>query len=571
MKVVSPDARPAMTGGTRTRSMTQAIQALAPKTADLVDAGCLFLLCAVALVGFANTFDTWQFLFVGLVGVLLGISSAHLARVLRWHWLTVAVLVIVEFFLLGSAVGLRDDAPLGFLPTLTTLGSLGSLTVSGWKSLLTTLPPVDGAGQYVVLPYLLGLVAGSVGFATARTVKRPGWVIVTPTALFVVVVLLGTLQPVASLEQGVGFAAVAFAWLAYRFRQRRRLTGTGTSNRVQLATGAAMLVAAILGGGALGGFLPASATQRVVLRTYVQPPVDMSQYASPLENFRLYSSPTLNKLYDQSLLKVDGAKAGDLVRFAVLDDYSSRDWSASGGNGGPETGFQTIGSNVPNETAYGKATVTVTVLNAYAASTVGGLNMWVPNLGETSSIVYSGSNSKSHAGAFRFNLSTMQGIVLDQLKSNDVIKVTSTPVTTDAGTDAQPGGSPSVTADSYAFLAATEKKWSGTATTPWQRLTAVENVLKAGYDHRRDAVPARARATPPERLRQRPEPRRKRRAVRGHVRSPGQPDRIPGQGRHGCGHPGGWGDQGQERHRLGRDPDHHRMGGDSAVRVHPEP
>lgn len=480
MKIVFPQGRADSTGGTRTRTLTQAFRALTPTGSDLTDAGFLTVLCGVALTGFARSFDTWQFLFVGLLGVVFGVAAAHLARVMRWHWITVVLLVLVEFFVLGAALSLRDEALFGVLPTPQTALLLGRLTVGGWKEFLTTLPPVDGGGPFVALPYLLGLVAGSIGFLVARgTPRRPFWALATPLVLLVAVVLLGTLQPPSAAATGLAFAAVAFLWASVRQRQRRRLAGTGSTNRTQLLVGTAMVAVALAVGLGVGTVVPASGVQRFVLRSHVQPPIDLDQYASPLVAFRQYSSKSLARFHDTPLLQVEGADAGALLRFGVMDAYSGHDWSATGGGGAPGSGFQRLGSEIPNSSPDGKRTLTISVLQGYADD-AGVLALWVPSLGDTASVEFAGPNAKGHEAAFRFNLSSMQGVVVDRLRRGDVLTVVTAPFPTEPGPDTDPGASAISSADRVAFLGPAAQRWSGTSASPWERLTAVAVVLRGG-------------------------------------------------------------------------------------------
>lgn len=480
MKVVFPEGRPDATGGGRTRTLTATLQVLQPSSGDLVDAGFVVVLCGVALAGFASTFDTWTFLVVGLLGVMFGIAAAHLARALRWPWITVVLLVLVEFFLLGSMLSQRDEALFGVLPTLDSLKALALVGVTGWKQLLTTLPPVDGGGAFLGLPYLLGLVAGAVGYGVARaTVRRPFWALVPPAVLLVTVAVLGTIQAPFAAASGLLFAGVAFVWAALRQRQRRRLVGTGATNRTQAFVGAGMLVAALVAGLGLGTLLPGAGTERLVLRTYVQPPIDLDHYASPLVSFRQYSSEALQRFHGQHLLTVEGGEAGQLLRFGVLDDYHGLDWSATGGPSGVHTGFQRIGTQVPNSSRSGKRDLTVTVQPAYA-SDAGSLAMWVPSLGDTASVAFEGATAKGHEAAFRFNLSSMQGVVLDRLRAGDVVRLSTAPLPTTPGPDTAPGAAPAVSGEQVAFLTPAAQRWAGTTGSPWERLVAVANTLKAG-------------------------------------------------------------------------------------------
>lgn len=475
MKVVRPETSEP-TGGTRTRTLTQTFMALLPTSREYVDGAAIVVLAAIAFMGFYNTFDSLQFFPVALLGVLLGMFASRLAFVLRWHWLLVVPLVVAEFFLLGSLLAFRDEAAFSALPTLASLQSLAQLLIGGWKDLLTTLPPVAGDGPYVGLPYVMGLVYGAVALPAARS-RRPFLALLPPAGLLAAVILLGTTQASLTVPIGLGFVGVAFVWAAWRFRQRRRLETSGRSNRTQVALAAGMLAAALAGGFIVGGFLPGGDTPRLVLRTYVQPPVDAADFASPLVGFRQYSSQRLQRFYDKPLLNVSGAQAGALLRMGVMDDYSGLAWTATSGSG--SEGFQRVGGPIPNVSAEDKQTLQVTVLPGYADPS-SGLAMWVPSLGETASVSFAGPLAKSHSAGFRYNLSSEQGIVVDRFQATDQVTVVTAPYPTAPGADSSPGGTPTVTSDETEFLAAVGQKYLGSADTPWARLTALAAAFKSG-------------------------------------------------------------------------------------------
>ena len=207
--------------------------------------------------------------------------------------------------MLGGAIALRDDLILGVIPSVATLTGLSAITVNGWKELLTTLPPVAGDGPFVALPYLLAVIAGAGGFSIARRTRSIWPALMLPTGLLAGVTLLGTYQPAAGLPpvQGFGFAALAFGWLAVRWHRRRRLIGTGSTNLTRVILGAGVLAVAMAGSLVLGPALPGvSGSQRVVLRTYVQPPVQLPSLTSPLVGFRKYSGEGPKSYYDVDLL-----------------------------------------------------------------------------------------------------------------------------------------------------------------------------------------------------------------------------------------------------------------------------
>lgn len=477
MRVVNPDGL--QDSVSRSRTLTARMKELRPSSADLVDAGFLILVTLIALLGFASTFDTWHFLLVGAVGVLLGIVITHLVLVWRWHWTAALLGLVIAYLVIGVVIAVRDEGLLGFIPTLTTTQLLADLAVNGWKQMLTTLPPVIGDGSYLALPFLLGLVTGVIGYAVARASRRAGLAMLTPLGLLVAVILLGTIDGNAYIAQGLAMATVGFAWVAVRTRRRRTLKGTGRSNRAALLAGAGLVAASLLVGVAGGGLLPGGDTPRFVLRSYIQPPVEVHDLASPLVGFRKYSSTTIKQLVDTELLSVSGAESGTMLRLAVLDDYTGHTWSASA-SGAADAGFQRIGARLP-ATGEKPTTITVTFAPAYAQTRE--LSSWLPSLGPDTAIQFEGSAAKVHSDSLRYNLSTGQGLLTGGDRFRDADSLTISSVATPVGfepTDS-PAGQSVMPASSYDFLAATAQKWAGGATDPGTRVQQLAAVMKVGY------------------------------------------------------------------------------------------
>ena len=84
-------------------------------------------------------------------------------------------------------------------------------------------------------------------------------------------------------DRGLGFAALLFGWLAIRAQRRRRLKGTGSTSLVRVGLGAGVLLVAVTGGYLLGPWMTSGQLpNRTVLRSFVEPPVDLPSYTSPL-------------------------------------------------------------------------------------------------------------------------------------------------------------------------------------------------------------------------------------------------------------------------------------------------
>lgn len=447
-----------------------------PDRGDLVDAALLMALMALALVGLRATYDGVLYLVAGLVGAVLGVLIAYLASILRQPMIAVGAATLAVFFLAGGAVALHGTAVAGVLPTESTLRGLASESVHGWKDLLTTLPPVDGSGPLLVLPYILGLLGGVGGYSLARRTHRSAAPVIPPLLVLAAVILLGTNAPAARLLQGAVFGVVALAWTALRARRLRPVARNGSSRRLQLTTAACLLAVAGAGGALVGPHLPGVGhTDRTVLRSYVRPPVNLDQYPSPLAGFRRYKTAAVK---NTTLFRVD-LPDDQLIRLATLDDYNATVWTATDTTqpttGGPLDAFQRIGTSVPAPRPGRQVTYTVTVPQG------GYSDVWLPMAGELTSVEFHGADARSHALYLRYNLATGTALLPDRLQPGDsytvhaVLPVQSLPP--------QPAfASPdAVLGQEAAFLAQKATTLAGASTDPMARLTRIADTLHAGY------------------------------------------------------------------------------------------
>jgi len=451
VRVLSPDA----VGTSRTRTMTTRLVALRPSATDLLDSSFLLVLVLLGLLGFATSFDSPRYLVLGLLGTVLGLLLAHLSNVLRWHWTVPLLAAAALYLILGGALALPDGLLAGFIPSVATFSALLSLLIGGWKELLTTLAPLPGDSAQVVLVYLIGLVAGAAGFSVARRSRSTWTAAVIPFGVLAASILLGTNDPAAVLAQGLGFAAVCFGWLTLRAQRRRRLVGTGAANLVRVGLGIGVLVVAIGGGLVLGPVITGGQQpDRVILRSYVQPPVELPSYTSPLVGFPKYSSnvPERKRFYDEELVSMTSSAPVPLLRFEVLDSYSGIAWSATAGGGGSAmTAFQRMGSSLPNQPAGGIVEAKVTIAGAYAA--IPELAPWVPSMGQAKAISFAGDNAAFHLRSFRFNLSTGQGLVPESLRAGDQVLLSGVPTPEIGEGELVPGGTPALSSSDSDFIA----------------------------------------------------------------------------------------------------------------------
>ncbi len=479
MRVIDP--RAGSTG--RTRTMTTRLVALRPSLTDLLDAGFLLALVLTGLLGFATSFDSSRYLVIGLVGTVLGLLLAHVCNVLRWHWAVPLLAAFGCYLLLGGFVALPDNLIAGFVPSVATITDLASLVVTGWKELLTTLAPLPGDSPQVLLVYLLGLIAGAAGFSIARRSRSTWTALVVPVGVLAGSILLGTYEPAALLPQGLGFAGLSFGWMTVRAQRRRRLVGTGSANATRIGLGAAVLVAAMAGSLLLGPAISgAGSVNRFVLRSLVEPPVELPSYTSPLVGFPKYSRTHGEpSFHDDELLTVTSSAPLRRLRIAVMDDYSGIAWNAiAGGSGSAGTAFQRVGAALPDPPSGDLVQATVTIADAY--DRIPELGPWVPNTGRAASIEFVGDNAASHRRSFRYNLTTGQGLVTDSLRPGDSVRFAEETIP-DIGTgELLPGGRPTLGEAEYGFLSNyLGKLITRTDASPGAQLREAMGQLQQGY------------------------------------------------------------------------------------------
>jgi hypothetical protein len=473
----------AQTRGVDTATRSRRSPAL-PDLATSLDLLFVLLLSGLALSGFATSFTGSGFLFVGLVGVVLGTLVTHATRSVGWPLTAPVVIVTVLFFGLGGPLCLRSAGDTAFLPGGSTLGTLVDQAIFGWKDMLTTLPPVDGDGPLLVLPWLLGLLAGLVGTALSGVTLKRAWVtallpVLGLTAVLIAVIVLGVRHPQSVLMQGSVFAAAALGWLAIRARRASATVHGGSSGwgRVALGGGLVLLASALA--------MPASAlvtgdddTGRAVARTWVEPPFDIGRYPSPLAGFRKYidlgAKQDPANVYDKTLFTVDGAPAGSRVRIAAMDTYDGMVWGATNDAlpGAADDSFQRVSSTIDNPVDGKHIEATVTIGEGYDG-------VWLPTIGALQGVDFRLGDPTTKAESFRYNLATSTAVVPSGIRQGDTYSFSavqpSDELTEETLASTALAGSPPGTG----FLQEPATDWAEKASTPMGRVLAIAEHLKS--------------------------------------------------------------------------------------------
>lgn len=455
-----------------------------PDLATSLDLGFVLLLSGLALSGFATSFTGWGFLVVGLAGVVLGILVTHASRALGWPLIAPVVIVAVLFFLLGGPLCLRSVGDTAFLPGGSTLGTLVDQAIFGWKDMLTTLPPVDGNGPLLVLPWLLGLLAGLIGTTLSAVSVRRDWVaallpVLGLTAVLIAVILLGVRHPQSVVVQGAVFAAAALGWLAIRARRASATVHGGSSGwgRVALGAGLVLLASALA--------MPASALVtgdddegRAVARTWVEPPFDIGRYPSPLAGFRKYidlgTSEDPANVYDKTLFTISGAPAGARVRIATMDAYDGMVWGASNDAlpGAADDSFQRVSSTIDNPVEGKKFDATVTIGEGYDG-------VWLPTVGALQGVDFRLGDPAAKSESFRYNLATSTAVVPSGVRRGDTYSFTAVQPSDELTAETIASTALSVSPPGTGFLKEPATDWAEKASTPMGRVLAIAQHLKS--------------------------------------------------------------------------------------------
>ena len=446
-----------------------------PDRDALVDAAFAAVLVTIALVGLRTGFLGVEWVVAAGVGLALGLVIGHLAAVYRWLAVTTVAVLAATYFLLGGAVAVRADLVAGVLPTSQTFADLATWAVTGWKKWLTLLPPVDARGPVLALPWLAGLLGGALTLGVARRWSSVPLAAVAPVALLAGSIALGTLEPAAVLVQGVGFAAVLIGWLVVRAHRNRPPVQNGAGRGVRIATGAGLVALAVVAGLVAGPLLPGTDAddRREVVRTALVPPLDVSQFPSPLPGFRRYTEPNPADLYDREVLRVQGLPDDALVRFATLDAYDGLVWGAAdrSSDGVP---FQQVGSRISAVGDGNPVTVTVDVVEG------GYAGYWLPTVGSPTEVEFTGPRADELAEELWLNTDTSTAVVPRSLLGGERYTMSAllpaSPVTElPEDLDVAGGASSSQDVD---LLDARIDAWTSRAEGAWGKLRAVANQMR---------------------------------------------------------------------------------------------
>ncbi|MFV0253778.1 MAG: transglutaminase-like domain-containing protein [Beutenbergiaceae bacterium] len=338
-------------------------------------------------------------------GVIVGTALATIAAQRRWPTLTVLAFALPLFFLLG-VLAAPETAIGGVLPSVTTWQLMGQGMVTMWKQVLTIAPPLGTTGALLLLPYFLSYFGCLIAVTISLRARRWSLSLLVPVTVGVTAILFSTRFPVAPGVLGVLVVALAISWVAWR-------AGRLELHRV-IAIPLALGLVAIGGTGA--ALLAAPSDPRFVLRDLIEPPPDPHDYPSPLAGMRRY----VDTLAEETVFTVSGLPAQtELIRLATMDSYDGYVWGISA-SGAPGSGtFARPGERLVTEIASDAVAVEVAV-EEYRG-------VWLPTLGASQDIDFTGSRSDELTDGFYFNDATDTGLVAAGLRGGDGYRLLAAP------------------------------------------------------------------------------------------------------------------------------------------------
>ena len=393
----------------------------------------ILMLVANTLVASAALWPIYQSVqLIVLVGatVLVGSAIALSGALYRWSTLTLSLVTIGVYLLIGVPIAIPDRALFGVFPTASGELDLLRATALSWKQLLTITLPVGSYQALLVPAFILVLGTTVVGLSVGLRARWGELGVLAPIALFITAIAFGAGTATWPIEFSLGLLATVLGWLVWRRWYRRRASvrllvaqaldrdcrtreSVGDKNFAGFRTAiGAGLIVALAAGSAVAAtmYLPPTA-QRHVLRTAIEKPFDPRAYASPLSGFRHYEE-TLDA--NATMLTVTGLPIGGRIRIATLDTYDGIIYSVGSSQVTSESGSFT---RVPDSfdqsgTAGSPVTVRVTV-NNYSG-------IWLPTVGKFESVSFSGSNASELRDSFFYNNISGTAAVVRSLRSGDV-------------------------------------------------------------------------------------------------------------------------------------------------------
>ncbi len=394
----------------------------------------LWLTTLVASAALWPIYQSAQLIAVVGATVLVGSAIAVSGALYRWSTLTITLVTVGVYLLIGVPLAIPDRALYGVLPTLQGELELLQGTALSWKQLLTITLPVGSYESLLVPAFILVLLTTVVGLSVGLRSRWGELGVLAPIVLFITAILFGASTSTWPLELSLGLLATALGWLVWRRWYRRRASirllaaqaldsdgrpletaGDTTFAGFRTVMSAGLIVVLAAGGAVAATLTLPPTAQRHVLRTAIVKPFDPRVYASPLSGFRHYEE-TLAA--NTTMLTVTGLPIGGRIRIATLDTYDGIVYSVGSSLVSSESGsFTRVPSSFDQSSTTGSPVSVRIVVGDYSG-------VWLPTVGKFTSVTFSGQDAPELRNSFYYNNTSGTAAVIRPLQSGDSYSLT---------------------------------------------------------------------------------------------------------------------------------------------------
>ncbi|WP_165569238.1 transglutaminase-like domain-containing protein [Schaalia suimastitidis] len=317
-------------------------------------------------------------------GLAVGGVSALICARLRCHAITTVVAGIGALLAGGGISALPETTLWGFVPTLDTIRYTLRGVVTSWKDLLTVVTPVPDLPIPVVLPYVVGVLSAFIAVTLVARTCFQMWALLPAAFLLLTGILWGSQNaPFALIVATLG--GVLFLLCAVRFHHSGNsaeaeatihLACTHAPRFAQLVSAVTLIAVGAAASAVALPMVDFESRERTVLRSYVEPPLDLREYASPVAMFRLWNT----READTELFHLSKAPRSGKIRLATLDSYDGTVFQIGADNSSGT--FLKVGS-VFSDNPFPDADTTEldVTIDGYVGN-------WVPGAGQTLSLQY---------------------------------------------------------------------------------------------------------------------------------------------------------------------------------------
>ncbi|GAA4178211.1 transglutaminaseTgpA domain-containing protein [Gryllotalpicola koreensis] len=473
----------------------------------LIELGVAAALVALAALGFQPMYGGAVFALPAFGGLVVGLGSILLGRLLKQTLVTSVVIAVAAYFLLGSALAMPTVATFGVLPNLETLDGLVRGAVFGWSDAVTLTIPLEAPPYIPVLAYFAAFATAVISAAIvaywpvrvgAGSTLRRAVAAAAPLALLIATIILGTHLTFLAGLRGVLFTAIALVWICWRSASDATAntpatSGASAATRRKLVGMGTVVLGALVAGSLVGAVVQPATAQRVVARDEIVPPFDPLDYPAPLAAFRHY----VNDQTKKTLFTVDGLAPGSYVRLATMDSWNGVVWNVSrdSGTANGSGAFRLLGRDLPEPKLFSAGATTPVSITIKDYSGV-----WLPNASYPTGLSLEGPDAAKLSQNLRVNTETGTIALTSGVESglSYDLDVTALKVPNNKALAAVPAANVSTPpmASVPDVVSSTAKQYAGGATTALQTLQNLQkSLVNQGYlSHGRasDPVPSRA-------------------------------------------------------------------------------